>query len=297
MNEVGTPFVLTKENYFSPEAQRIYLGSSSFKAWDMMNNGTEEFGNFIEGGCEAREMAIRKGLWTVDDKEVFMVGHYVHAWSEGPEAFKKFVNDNYSDIYQKSGKMYAPFIRADAMIETLKKSELVTMLRDTPQKETVMTGTIAGVPFKIMVDIPNFEKGYWADLKTTASIRKTSYKDGMRVSFIGSYDYKYQFAIYSEIIRQNLGLPEGEYLDPYLIAVDKQEVPDHEVIYMGKDFIDYTLETIKSRLPRIVAVRNGQVEPIRCEKCEYCRDTKQLKKPISLLDFEESLGLRMPSNE
>lgn len=292
MNDVTNNFILTKENYFTAEAQRLYLGSSSFKAWDMMNGGTEAFGNFIEGGCEAREVAIRKGLWIVEDKEVFLVGSYVHAWSEGPEAFQKFIRDNTADIYQKNGKPYAAFVVADAMIETLRKSELVTKLRDTPQKETILTGLIGGVPFKIMVDIPNFEKGYWADLKTTASIRKTSYKDGARVSFIGSYDYKYQFAIYSEIIRQYLGLPEGKYLESYLIAVDKQKVPDHTVIYMGDSFIGYTLETIESRLPRIIAARSGQVEPMRCEKCEYCRSTKQLTRPISLLDFEESIGVR-----
>lgn len=293
MNDVANNFVLTKENYFSPEAQRIYLGSSSFKAWDIMNEGSEMFGNFIEGGCEAREIAIRKGLWVVDEKEAFLVGHYVHAWSEGPEAFQKFINDNYSKIYQKNQKPYAAFAIADAMIETLRKSELVTMLRNTPQKEMILTGLIGGVPFKIMVDIPNFEKGYWADLKTVAELRGTSYKNGRRVSFIDVFGYKYQFAIYSEIIRQYLGLPEGEYLDPYLIAADKQKVPDHTVIYMGKDFINYTLEEIKQKLPRIVAARTGQVEPIRCEKCEYCRSTKQLKKPISLLEYEESLGIKV----
>ena len=285
------PHNITKETYFSQEVEKEYLGSSSFKAWDMTNLGTEVFGNFVQGGCEARESAKRQGKWEDKGKEAFLVGSYIHAWSEGKEAFDKFIADNYTEIYQKNGKPYAAFVRADAMIETLRNSKLVQTVRDTKEKEMIMVGEISGQKFKIAVDIINLEKGYFADLKTTANIYKTGYKNGERVSFLGVYDYKMQFAIYAEIIRQNLGYDEGVWLDPFVIVVDKQEIPDHEVIYMGKHFIQEKLDELITKLPRIVAARNGEVEPERCERCDYCRSTKVLERPIGLDEFESKIGL------
>lgn len=282
---------ITKETYFSPQVEKEYLGSSSFKAWDMSNKGTEVFGNYVQGGCEAREIAKRNGEWQDEDKEAFLIGHYVHSFSEGSEAFQKFCQDNASELYQKNGKPYAAIARADEMIDTLRRSELVTKMRSTGEKEVILVGEIGGQKFKICVDIPHFKQYAFTDLKTTTNISKVSFKDGQRVSFIDVYDYRLQFALYSEIIRQNLDREEGDWPHPYVIAVDKQKQPDHVVLYMGKDYIESKLEHIKERLPRIVAVRNGEVEPERCEKCEYCRSTKVISSPISITDFEESLGL------
>lgn len=281
---------LNNSNYFSREAESLYLGSSSFKAWNMFNEPIEVFGNTIQGGCEARETAKRNGLWQDKESDALLVGSYVHAWNEGKAAFQKFISEHEPEIFQKNGKLRSDFVRADEMIKTLDKSKLYHALRDSSQSEKIYTGKIAGVDFKIMVDIENIEKGYWADLKTTRKIKSTGWKNG-KVSFIDMYNYKTQFAIYSEILRQNLGLAEGNYLDAYLIVVDKQEVPDHEVIFMGTSFIEKELEYIKDRLPRIISVRNGEEKPVRCEVCEYCRSTKEVLKPIALKDFEQSLGI------
>ena len=143
-----------------------------------------------------------------------------------------------------------------------------------------------------MVDLMDLKKGYFADLKTTAQINKTTYKDGMRCSFIGTYDYFLQIAIYAEVIRQNLGMAEGNYIDPYIIVVDKQEIPDHEVIYMGTEFIESKLQEVKSKLPRIMAVKRGLITPDKCGKCDYCRSEKVLMKPISITDFEDRLSIK-----
>lgn len=276
---------LNRKNYFSKEAEVLYLGSTSFKAWDIFHTSTEAFGNLIEGGCEARELAITKGEYEKPSKDAFLLGNYVHSWSSGD--LKDFLLEH-PEMFKKDGSLYAKFSVGDAMINCLKNDSLVQKFREGAEKEQIFTGEIAGVPFKIQVDILNIEKGYFADIKTTDKLRKTYWKDGKKCTFIDNYDYKLQFAIYAEILEQNLKL--GHYLEPYVIAVDKQEIPNHEVIDMGTDFIEEKLEYIKAKLPHIIAVRNGIEEAIPCEECAYCRSKKEAKI-ITLAEYEESLGL------
>ncbi|MFX0547941.1 PD-(D/E)XK nuclease-like domain-containing protein [Hathewaya histolytica] len=266
---------LTRDNYFSKEAEGIYLGSTSFKSWDILGQG-----------CEAKELAKLKGEWEEEESKALLVGSYVHAWNSGE--LEEFKAKNKDKIYQKNGKMYADFLKADNMIKVLKDDPLVSKVREG-EKEKIFTGEIAGVPFKIQVDILNLKMGYFADLKTTADLRKTYWVNGSKGTFIDQYNYYTQIAIYAEILRQNIGLKD--YLEPYLIVVDKQEIPDHEVIYMGKGFIQEYLEYIESRLPNIMEVREGLREPIKCGKCEYCRSKKRLKQPISLSDYEFNLNI------
>lgn len=281
---------LTGKNYFSKEAEAKYFGSSSFKAYDMSNKGVYVHGNFVEGGCEAREIAVINGEYEKPDKKAFLVGSYVHAWLEGPEAFKEFCNENYSEIYTKQGKPRADFEKADLMIETLRKSDLVTDMKNC-EHEIIFTGTIAGVEFKVMVDLLDLERGYFADLKTTADIDKVTYKDGEKVSFIGLYDYKLQFAIYDEIIYQNI----GRHLDCYVIVVDKKKQPDHDVLFMGNcethDWFEEKLQEVAIKIGHMHDVKTKKVKPRRCEKCAYCLSTKVLKRPVSLEEFEERLGI------
>lgn len=262
---------LNRDNYFSKEAEDLYLGSSSFKSWDIFH-----------GGCEAKQVAIKNGEWIEPLKSAFLLGSYVHAWSE--DNIQEFIKDNYSKIYKKNGSLYADFEKADKMIDVLKNDPAVELMRKG-EKEKIFTGKIGGVDFKIQVDILNLKENRFCDIKTTKSIYEKYWNDETKAkeSFILKYDYTLQMALYAEIIRQNLG--NIDYLDSYIIAVDKQEQPDHEIIYMGKNFIKEKLEEIEIKLPHIIEVKNGLVDPIRCEKCEYCRSTKRIRKPIHYLDL------------
>jgi len=267
---------LTRENYFSKEAEALYMGSSSFKAWDIMH-----------GGCEAKEVAKKNGIWVEKENPAFLLGSYVHSWSSGD--LQKFIADT-PQLFKKDGSLLAKYALGDKMIDVLKNDPLVETIREG-EKEQIFTGNIAGVDFKIQVDILNLEKGYFADIKTTKNLQESYWNKEIRghETFINKYDYYAQIAIYAEILKQNTGLVE--YLEPYLIVVDKQEVPDHEVIYMGKNFITDKLEEIKSRLEHIMAVRTKLLEPIFCGKCDYCRSIKKILKPISLSEYEMELGI------
>lgn len=267
---------LTRENYFSKEAEELYMGSSSFKAWDVLH-----------GGCEAKEIAKVKGLWIEKENPAFLLGSYVHAWSSSD--LPEFIAEH-PELFKKGGGMLAKYALGDEMINVLRNDPLVEKIREGA-KEQIFTGAIAGVDFKIQVDVLNLQKGYFADIKTTKNLQESYWNKELRghETFINKYDYYTQIAIYAEILKQNTGLVD--YLEPYLIVVDKQEVPDHEVIYMGKSFIADKLAEIESRLPHIVDVRKGLIEPTYCGKCDYCRSVKKIIKPISLSEYEMELGI------
>ena len=270
---------LNRKNYFSKEAELLYMGSSSFKAWDILHTD----------GCEARELAKRNDEWQGEENDAFLLGSYVHSWNE--EAIPEFLAEHpemFSSRGATKGQLLAKYALGDKMIETLRNDEKVQQFREGAEKEKIFTGEIAGVPFKVQVDILNIEKGYFADIKTTKNLSESYYNasEKRRESFIEKYDYFTQIAIYAEILRQNLNT--NTYLEPYLIVVDKQSTPDHEIIDMGTNWIPEKLEEIKGRLPRIMAVRNGAEEPIGCGKCDYCRSKKKAKI-MTFRDYAESL--------
>ncbi|MBZ9633162.1 PD-(D/E)XK nuclease-like domain-containing protein [Clostridium sp. FP1] len=268
---------LTRQNYFSREAENLYMGSSSFKAWDILH-----------GGCEAKQVAIKKGEWIEKENPAFLLGSYVHAWSSGD--LQEFMSTTPQLFKKNSSELLAKYALGDEMINVLRNDPLVEKIREGA-KEQIFTGAIAGVDFKIQVDILNLEKGYFADIKTTKNLQESYWNKEIRgqETFINKYDYYTQIAIYAEILKQNIGLVD--YLEPYLIVVDKQEVPDHEVIYMGKNFISDKLAEIENRLSHITEVRKGLIEPMYCGKCDYCRSVKKIIKPISLSEYELELGI------
>lgn len=259
---------LNKDNYFSKEADREYMSITQFKDFDHEH-----------GGCESAALASLNGEWTEKENSSFLIGSYIHAWSEGEEAFKKFIKDNYACIYKKNGDLYADFAKADKMIETLKRDKLIEDFR-VGDKEVILTADLFGVKWKAMFDILNHENRFLIDLKTTKSIHEKYWNERRKTkeNFIEFYDYTLQLAVYLEILRLNLD--KADYYDSYIIVVDKQDIPDKAILYLGNSFIHEKLEEVENKIGHIVDVKNGKVEPKRCENCDYCRSTKQLKEII-----------------
>lgn len=259
---------LNKDNYFSKEADIEFMSVSQFKNFD-----------HDHGGCEAAALAALHGEWDKKDSNSLLIGSYIHAWAEGEEAFKEFIQDNYGSIYKKDGKPYADFVKADNMIETLKRDKLIEDFR-VGDKEIIMTADLFGVQWKAKLDIVNHENRFLIDLKTTRGIHEKYWNEIKKTkeNFVDCYDYTLQLAVYLEILRINLD--ETDYYDSYIIAVDKQDIPDKAILYLGNSFVYEKLDEVESKIKRIVDVKNGKVEPRRCESCDYCRSTKQLKEII-----------------
>lgn len=272
----SSEFILTAENYHSKEANNLFMGVSQYKSWMQ---------------CEANTLHWLQSGESEEDTDALMVGKYVHKWSEGTEEFEKFKSENAGYIYNKKGEPYAPFKKADEMIECLQGDPKV-MFYLQGKKETIITAELFGAKWKIMIDIDNEKLNYLADLKTTKSISDWGWvwspdeSRNIKVSFIEEWQYLIQSAVYSEVERIARG--RDNYKDFLLIAVSKEKTPDHAIIDLTDHArIETELQKISENLPRILQVKSGELPPTRCECCSYCRATKKVDKIVHYTELRE----------
>lgn len=260
----------THSNYHSKEMNRKYMGVSQFKS-------------FLThyGGCEAMAVAKLGDDWVDEPNDAFLLGGYVHAWNSGE--LQEFMMENPA-LFKKDGSLYAKFAIGDDLINTLRDDPLIEKAREG-QKEVIMTGELFGMKWKTMVDIYNPELKVIADLKTCREIRKTYWNEEARErnNFILHWGYDWQMATYAEIEKQFRG---GEdYFQPHIIAVSKENPPDKEIIHFGTEFIQETLEEMSIYAERIKKLWQGELKPIGCGKCGYCRAKKKLMGTVYYMDI------------
>src|SRR5690606_5270705 len=126
-----------------------------------------------------------------------------------------------------------------------------------------------GMPWKMKVDSINHERNIFTDIKTTQDIHKRYWSekyDGW-VSFIEKWDYVLQMAIYRKIIEANT----GQLYTPYIIAVSKENPPNKAVVHFDESRFDFEYEYTEMKMQRILEVKNGEMDPVSCGKCDYCR--------------------------
>lgn len=255
---------LTKENYYSGEANRQYMSVSQYH-------------DFINGfeSCEAKAMAKIKRLWTEEPNDAMLIGSYVDSYFEGTlNEFKA----NTPQIFTLKGELKAPFKHAETIIKTA-ENDGKFMQYMNGQKQQIMTANLFGVDWKIRIDV--LHDNCFVDLKVVRSIREKFWKDGGKCNFIDAYSYLDQGAIYQAVIEKNI----GKKLPFYIAALSKDEIPDKEIIYVPDDALEMALHQIELNMPHIIALKNKDYPPVRCEKCDYCRSTKKLEKPISYYDL------------
>lgn len=245
---------LTAENYHTTQANEQYLSVSFLK-------GLED--------CPARTFAIQNGEYDKEQTTAMLVGSYLHAAFESQEEFDKVVEENESKIKTKAGKKRAEFKQADVMIDTLKQDDFAMYMLDG-EKEVILTGELYGLPFKIKVDNLNVERKMFSDIKTTADLHKRIYSRfyGDYVNWVFGYGYVLQMLVYREIIAQNY----GEKFDPHIVAITKENPPNKAIITIDESHF----EPEYRHLEQMIENYKQMDEPRRCERCEYCRQTKML---------------------
>lgn len=116
-----------------PEIQMAYMGSSQFKAFRR---------------CEAAALAELEGRYATPKTSAILVGAYVDAYFEGTlEAFEA----QNPELFKRDGALKAEYAHAEKIISRLEADELYMLLM-SGQKQVVLTGEIAGVPYKIKID-------------------------------------------------------------------------------------------------------------------------------------------------
>ena len=275
---------LTNGNYYGAKANQEFMSVSQFKS-------------FMK--CEAMALAELKGEYERPKSKALLLGSFVDEMLTGTKKSKiKFIVENRSDIFQKSGKLskidddglvaiatdyfdnifseenkpYAEIVQALEAIGKIKKQPLM-MQHFKSKHQKIMTGEIAGVPFKIKMD--NYKPGeFIADGKYMASLRSPNLFEPM----VKYWGYDLQGAVYQEIVYQNTGKRLPFYLD-----IATKETPTHLAVAEIKQYdLDEALEKVKAFAPRYQAIKSGKIEPARCDEydCNYCTETKIIVEPI-----------------
>ena len=274
---MGLPMV-TAENYFSPEMNMAYMGATQFKAFDR---------------CEAAALAELRGEYAPADSTAMLIGSYVDAYFSGE---LPVFQTQHPEIFKRDGSLKAEFVHAQDVIARMEADELYMLLM-SGKKQVILTGEIAGVPFKVKIDslldaetsrriaeqfpetaeVMGMCDGALVDQKVMRDMANVwSDEERAKVSFAQFYGYDIQGAIYQAI--------EGHML-PFILAVGtKEDAPDIGALYIPDAELAARLAEVEDRAPRYQAIKAGRIAPRRCGKCAYCRMTKKLR---GIVDYRE----------
>ena len=259
---------LNNENYYSKEANEQYLSVSQYK---------EFCGTMAKAGCEYTALAKLRGEYTPEPSKDMLMGSYIDSAYEGTlEEFKT----NHPEMFLTSGKnagsLKADFQKAQTAYERTQKDDLFKLYM-SGEKQVIMTAELFGVMWKIKMDSFHPDKCI-VDLKYIKDIHdRTWVKDlGYFVNFIEAWGYDLQLAIYQLVVE----IVTGKKLPCYIAAVDKKTTPEIELIQINQNQLDASLIGVESNIKRITELKEGKVEPDRCNKCDYCNETKVLTSPI-----------------
>jgi len=106
--------------------------------------------------------------------------------------------------------------------------------------------------------------------------------DGERKTFIDAWGYDLQGFVYQAIVEQ----ATGKHLPFYLAVITKETPADIEIIHIPDWKLNSAGELIKHYLPEFVKVKNGEAVAEKCGHCEWCRETKIIKR---VTEYEELL--------
>lgn len=265
-------FMLTAENYYSPESNKEFLSVSQFKDFS---------GTYGKVACEFQAMEKLNERWKDEPGTALMIGSYVDSYFEGSlEHFKL----EHPEIFKKDGTLKAEYVKAESIIKRIERDDYFMKFL-SGEKQIIMTGEIFGAKWKIKMDsyIPGIAI---VDLKVMKSITELKWvKDIGYLDFVRLWGYDIQGAIYQEIVRQNT----GEKLPFYIAAATKENEPDIRIIHVTQNYLDEAMELIRMNIGRVLSVKNGVEEPNKCELCDCCRHNRVLSSPISILDLTASI--------
>ena len=248
---------LTSHNYHSLEANRAYWSVSQFKSFSK---------------CEAAGLAEVRGEYKREETDSLLIGSYVDAYFSGE--LEEFVDKHADQMFTKKGELYAKYVQAEKMIERIKQDRLMLdYLRG--DRQVIIRADLFGYPWKAKIDVLSEDR--IVDLKTVKDFGYVNEEGYGRRSWVEAWGYDIQGAVYQKLEQIYSGRPEP--LPFYLAAVTKEKVPDIKVIQIPQYVLDTALQIVEAKIDRFDLIKSGEVEPIRCEKCDYCKATKVLTVP------------------
>lgn len=244
--------MLTAETYFSQENQKRYFSASQFKAFC---------------GCEAAALAEIRGEYQREKTVSLLVGSYVDAHFEGTLDLFRAKNP---EIFTRAGELKANFKQAETIIQRLERDDRF-MEYMSGQSQVIMTGELFGYPWKIKMDSYHPGKAI-VDLKIMKDFAPVWVDGEGKIPFVEAWGYDIQGAIYQAV--------EGHGLPFYIAGATKEKVPDLALYEIPQYKLDTALRLVEARIDRFADVKAGLEPAVRCERCDYCKQTKVLTGPV-----------------
>lgn len=259
---------LLEENYYGKEANLKYMSVSQFKDF----NGT-----YGKMACEFAAMEKLHERWMPEKSTALLVGSYVDSYFEG--SLERFKKEN-PELFTQRGELKSSYKKAEEVIARIERDDYFLKYM-SGEKQRIMTGEIDGVDWKIKMD-SYIEGVAIVDLKVMESITKLKWvPDIGYLDFVRYWGYDIQGAVYQEIVYQNT----GKRLPFYIAAATKENEPDIRIIQITQNYLDEAMQVVKTNLPRIIRVKNGETKPDKCDTCDCCRHNRILTRPISINDL------------
>lgn len=263
-------FVLTNENYYTQEANERYMSVHQY---------LDFCGHLGVTGCEARAMAALRGEYVKEKSLAMMVGSYVDSYFEG--TLDEFKAHN-PDVFTQKGELKAAYKQAEKMIARAEKDKKF-MAYMSGEKQVIMTGYLFGCDWKIKIDSYIPDKAI-VDLKTTSDLHRAwRVQDYGYVNCAEYWAYTLQMAVYQKIVEINT----GKKLPCILAFITKEDSPELKLCYIDQMTLDHSLNEIEMNMSDVLSVKSGEVEPIGCGKCDYCKEHDPIEEVINIADLIE----------
>ena len=277
---------LNESNYFSPEAQMEYMSASQFKAFQR---------------CEAAAMAELTGEYQRPVSDALLFGSIVDAALTGNlDEYLVQHPELLSTRGASKGQLLSRFSDAVPLAERIRDDTLLRMLLDG-EHQVILTGTIGGVAFKCKVDsrlsaeqledircrfpqtceaLDEFAQSALVDLKSARTFELLwDEAEGVKKTFVELWGYDIQGAVY-----QTLAGDEPPFI---VVGATKDPTPDIGAWYIPQQDLNNALRIIEYNAPRYAAIKRGEIAPVGCGECDYCR---QHKKLVRIANFREMYG-------
>lgn len=253
---------LTQKNYYD---RTEYMSASQFKS-------------FLN--CEAAALAESEGEYRREPSSALIQGQYVDAYFTGNlDEFR----EKHPELFKKDGTLKSTYQVCEAAIARIEKSE-TAMEYIEGAKQVIVTGEIEGVACKGKLDV--LDNGRIVDLKCMRDF-ESKYKDGEKLDFIRYWGYDIQAFFYTELVKQQY----GEQLPYYILAVTKEASPDLLLVEIPDWLINSAGEVVRHYINRFDAIKKHEIQPKRCGRCSFCKETKTLNGPMPYEKYLEEVML------
>lgn len=246
---------LNEGNYYSVKANKAYWSVSQFKAFR---------------NCEAQGLAESRGEYEREETTSLLVGSYVDSYFSGD--LESFIEAHPEIFNKRTGELKSDYRQAEEIIKRIERDPLFMAFLGG-KKQVIFTAELFGVPWKAKLDVLHEDR--IVDLKIVKDFAPI-YEEGYgRRPWIEAWGYDIQGAIYQRIVEANT----GKKLPFYIAAATKEKVTDIKIIEIPQPQLDAAYGIVDAYISRYNLIKTGQVPPIRCEKCDYCKETKVLTGP------------------